>query len=611
MKTNPRSSKRKEKRSQKHSKKKSRSSREKPRKLKQRDHSVSCFDEDSISIKLVSCSSPGDDSRSKKRGRSRDRRHKRDKKRSKRSSGDDSPHVKESKKSKKSRGSDSRKKRHVKRRKRDRSVSSSSSRSRSFPLREPGDDSDREFERKEEKVESKERKGREKDREKSGSKRSRHSSRSLSPCSVHSGNSSHYSEERVLEKSNPKRLKSVIVVMKEKKVPEEQELNRVDGHENEIVFDYDDYPSKSNDSIDGVSGREALSYSHDVSSEKRTLGEPNKEPVASDIRTSDFRGIQRHFVEGSGGLSSSYVRSKVDVPSIENRSAVFTANAGPNHEDLEAILRQKALENLLKRQVNLSTKVTAGKKGDHDTEVNRSSIVKAQPVDQSMPHVEGNNKAVQNVGKVVNDVTYTSNTTNLRGPLEDTGPSKDNNDVHLLSAKVETAHPEEKCKTPGNFINSRSNVGLSMSRKEILGAKNTWKRQLTPRESSQKNLSAPKEMIVKDSNEKMMSQEKFQRKLCVPQETNSKDSTRDAASPQIGRKGSTVKVDTVAVSEASSSAPASGHESRNDNTNETDEDTQFEKKSMSVMRGGEMVQVSYKVYIPKKIPALARRQLKR
>ncbi|KNA07644.1 hypothetical protein SOVF_169800 [Spinacia oleracea] len=118
-------------------------------------------------------------------------------------------------------------------------------------------------------------------------------------------------------------------------------------------------------------------------------------------------------------------------------------------------------------------------------------------------------------------------------------------------------------------------------------------------------------MIVKDSNEKMMSQEKFQCKLCVPQETNSKDYTRDVASPQIGRKGSTVKVDTVAVSEASSSAPSSGHESRNDNTNETDGDTQFEKKSMFVMRGGEMVQVSYKVYIPKKIPALARRQLKR
>ncbi|KAF5204622.1 hypothetical protein FRX31_005789 [Thalictrum thalictroides] len=39
--------------------------------------------------------------------------------------------------------------------------------------------------------------------------------------------------------------------------------------------------------------------------------------------------------------------------------------------------------------------------------------------------------------------------------------------------------------------------------------------------------------------------------------------------------------------------------------------SEFEQKTMSVMRGGEMVQVSYKVYIPKKTPALARRQLRR
>ncbi|PIA35169.1 hypothetical protein AQUCO_03600076v1 [Aquilegia coerulea] len=39
--------------------------------------------------------------------------------------------------------------------------------------------------------------------------------------------------------------------------------------------------------------------------------------------------------------------------------------------------------------------------------------------------------------------------------------------------------------------------------------------------------------------------------------------------------------------------------------------SEFEQKTMSVMRGGEMVQVSYKVYIPKKTPALARRLLRR
>ncbi|KAK6157380.1 hypothetical protein DH2020_011628 [Rehmannia glutinosa] len=45
--------------------------------------------------------------------------------------------------------------------------------------------------------------------------------------------------------------------------------------------------------------------------------------------------------------------------------------------------------------------------------------------------------------------------------------------------------------------------------------------------------------------------------------------------------------------------------------NEAKDGSQFKEKTMFVMRGGEMVQVSYKVYIPKKAPALARRQLKR
>uniref|UniRef100_A0A7N0RG24 Uncharacterized protein n=1 Tax=Kalanchoe fedtschenkoi TaxID=63787 RepID=A0A7N0RG24_KALFE len=44
---------------------------------------------------------------------------------------------------------------------------------------------------------------------------------------------------------------------------------------------------------------------------------------------------------------------------------------------------------------------------------------------------------------------------------------------------------------------------------------------------------------------------------------------------------------------------------------ELKESSQFQEKTMSVMRGGELVQVSYKVYIPKKAPAVARRRLKR
>ncbi|KAJ6728118.1 TRANSCRIPTIONAL REGULATOR ATRX-LIKE PROTEIN [Salix koriyanagi] len=56
---------------------------------------------------------------------------------------------------------------------------------------------------------------------------------------------------------------------------------------------------------------------------------------------------------------------------------------------------------------------------------------------------------------------------------------------------------------------------------------------------------------------------------------------------------------------------AAGDSNLNESQDGGKEGAQLEQKTMSVMRGGELVQVKYKVYIPKKTPALARRQLKR
>ncbi|XP_077253890.1 uncharacterized protein LOC143892866 [Tasmannia lanceolata] len=71
------------------------------------------------------------------------------------------------------------------------------------------------------------------------------------------------------------------------------------------------------------------------------------------------------------------------------------------------------------------------------------------------------------------------------------------------------------------------------------------------------------------------------------------------------------KGDESAPMDSSSLNPGTGHHVSNEPKAEAQSGSQFEQKTMSVMRGGEMVQVSYKVYIPKKGPALARRQLQR
>ncbi|CAN6842250.1 unnamed protein product [Brassica oleracea] len=69
--------------------------------------------------------------------------------------------------------------------------------------------------------------------------------------------------------------------------------------------------------------------------------------------------------------------------------------------------------------------------------------------------------------------------------------------------------------------------------------------------------------------------------------------------------------------DSSTSPPHADTESLDENKGEsqseqrTNDESQYEKKTMTVMRGGEMVQVSYKVYIPKKTSSLGRRQLRR
>ncbi|CAM8995299.1 unnamed protein product [Rhodiola kirilowii] len=68
---------------------------------------------------------------------------------------------------------------------------------------------------------------------------------------------------------------------------------------------------------------------------------------------------------------------------------------------------------------------------------------------------------------------------------------------------------------------------------------------------------------------------------------------------------------TAVPNNPSSSPPSTvaGEHVSSDHQGEAEDGSQFQEKTMSVMRGGELVQVSYKVYIPKKAPAVARRRL--
>lgn len=112
----------------------------------------------------------------------------------------------------------------------------------------------------------------------------------------------------------------------------------------------------------------------------------------------------------------------------------------------------------------------------------------------------------------------------------------------------------------------------------------------------------------------------------VPRETNQVPrSTSESNSPVnkilselpnvavgISDPSKTDKAPESATSEAApSQTPVTGEHGSTESSKADDGGSEFQQKTMTVMRGGEMVQVSYKVYIPKKTPALARRQLRR
>ncbi|XP_074311121.1 uncharacterized protein LOC141646993 isoform X2 [Silene latifolia] len=574
-----------------------------------------------------------------------------------------------------SKGSESKKKRHGKKRKRSPSVSSSSGRSMSRSSCERSGGSEKE--------EVKERKGREKGKEKRVSKKREKSkerslskrkrrSRSRSPCSLRSESNSYGSEDRMVkdnntkrsvnktkhrsesrspyslhieshsydsqarmvEENNTKRLKSIIVVVHEKDEAEIRDSNW-DGNKAEIVFEHDEYPSRSNDSNDGVIRRETSSFSHDVNSGKlKSLDDTNREIVPCDVQSSEIPESQSVVTEKTGGINLTTSGSGGNGQLKGNGIGVSVETASSNGDDLAAVLRQKALENFLKRQVKSSAKNAGDKRVGLDSEPNSSSFLKTDHA----PHTSALHSGLKSVQKLAK-ADEVDNITDLPSS------SKAGNNASLPRRESGISRLTETYTAPSGFADSRTKLGLSSPRKEFIGARNTWRRQSVSQASS---LTNPEQHIGKDTKQKLESKEFSQRDLSTPKKPINKDSTQQLTSHEVSQpnpltlktpvdRDSKQQFTSQEVSQPNLSAPkvidlrsikGSGssridstasasqpsdvvEHGSNENTNETDVDSQFQQKTMSVMRGGEMVQVSYKVYIPNKAPALARRQLKR
>ncbi|XP_052724531.1 uncharacterized protein LOC108318879 isoform X2 [Vigna angularis] len=537
------SSSRKRKRSKKLSKAKvssriKKSRKNKSKKVHRREVSLSSYDSDDSRSLDTSASSSSEDSYRRKRDRSRTRKHVKGRKRKAqersyyRDSSEDSHYVRKKKKAKRKHERDEVRKKPSQKKniRREASVDLMSDTSQSCSTCQDGSASSGDNRYKNQRGRS-ERKEKDRRLRRSGSERSsRYRARSSSSCS--SENSYEATKEKRAGQKNSRQLRSVITVTKA--AEEYEELCRNETRE-ESANDLD-YPCGSDDTNDGGTRKQLDLHTHLASEEKLSV-----ENEVGDMN------VDLNFVE-PGVRDKSYNDNRVysagTSESAKETSETFDAKV--NDDDLEKILRQRALENLRKFRSEMQSNAKAP---DQTNKI----------ISQVKPPIADKLELVQGACLRDNEVILDSN--------KDISPS----------AKYDLASAPEK------VIDHHSGT---LTESTNFNATNV---ELTKQTQNQ----------CLDSFQTPASHESTNAKLLVTEG----DVVRNAAkTPQAAIQS----INNIRDADVSSVENKS-----NKLQVESNQDSQFEKKTMNVMRDGEMVQVSYKVYIPKKVPALARRQLKR
>ncbi|KAI4322968.1 hypothetical protein L6164_022613 [Bauhinia variegata] len=607
----------KKKRSKKSSKDRT-SSRSKSRKYKSkklRRQEVYLSSSHSDDSESTSLSSSSDDSYRRRRARSRVRKdvkgHR--KKAQRRSySRDSSPRVRKRKRSKRKNDSKTREKPHQKKKlRKEASFSSMSGRSWSCSTCQGGDSGSdgSEVERYRGRSERKEKDKRKLERGRSESvRRGRYRARSCSSCSRSSESSDERTKEKYMCENSSKRLRSVITVTKG--AEEGRELFTNESKE-EIVDDHD-YPSRSNDSNDGGAKR-------DPSSEEKVVS-------VEDEKGDEYADFSK---------SNVYVARTSDV-----------SEDSLDGDDLESILRQRAIENLRKFRGDI--KLTS-KASDHKNEI--VTDLEQQPFTEKHEQVQGkflvNNEAVgANVGKLIEGTSSPMGRRDSTPSSRNNGRSLSGDKGKFVSVKHHSPRASEKVidiDNPSKAVTSdsdrtnNSEFNTTESHHHLLKShpsleqrpasdvkNNSGLRSAAPKQSSctlptlrNNNLNIGQDEVNEHSQFELKQTSASRQPPNTKSEVIEGDVDEDAvktaqAAIQIV-DNSPRNLDKFCDSDTLKPCDKSvtGENSSNKLLDEVNQGSQFEQKTMNVMRGGEMVQVSYKVYIPKKTPALARRQLKR
>ncbi|XP_050218984.1 uncharacterized protein LOC126669539 [Mercurialis annua] len=538
------------------------------KKLRRRDDSDSYFSDDSG--RSVSISSSSEESYRRRRSQSRTHKAVKESKRRARSlssSSEESHRMRKRKRSRRNDDSVMKKKnfRSKKKTKKDREASISS-RSRGPCCSSHSSSSESEHESRRGRSGRKEKRIRKLKNVNSEAARRRYRSRSCSPCSINDESSDHSSKEKVIDGNTSKRLKSVIIVTKDDEDEEERELYMNEDKE-QTICDHDDYPSsRSNDSVDG-----------------------------------DDRAISKPASVGTVNNDSTEGKSSKISEAADNVDA----------NDLESILRQKALENL-KRFRGKSNDDTLKSLSTKKAEVNQIASIN----DDGRPAAKGDSAHL--LRKEENDFERNS------GGNDSVSSA---NDIPVTDEMAVVSR--ENINMNLNPVSNRPRLVRSALKQALLNATTTKIKSLASLETSKPKLMTESSISEHDAtllqgddyNEDANNASGFGSSVNSSRLTSAViDMNKLQDEGQLGSQlqklvsspttpSSTTNEFTVNTTADSTSAEQSSSASKNQDDDK--EGSQLEQKTMSVMRGGEMVQVSYKVYVPKKAPGLARRQLKR
>jgi len=413
-----------------------------------------------------------------------------------------------------------------------------------------------EFEKRKGRSERKDKEKRKLDKVKSGTKERRYRSRSYSSCS------------RSSEDNNVMRLRSVIAVMEEEN---DGRVSNKDEHKEEIVYDNDDYPCcRSNDSNDGGHRRE-LDHQSNVASEKK-------------MRVENEKG-EELVVEGQ------YIGSNPSSSGVGTNDFVKGKETGVsgsvNGDDLESILRQRALENLRRFRGGLQTNANApaSKKDKSDGDMKQPTTEKAELVQIKIPNedVATSVGATQELKEI--SVPALRRDSNCYLPDDEKTPDRKDGGHESGSPKQELAcAPDQVAFDDKQNERVSSAVGSTINRPKLAtpalrhySLKTHVPLKQTPAsdELHQSNLLMTESALVKHSVKTAQTM--------APSSNNNED-LKAACGSTASESSSCIK---SKLAENGSNKPQ----------DVTTDNSQFEQKTMTVMRGGEMVQVNISIYL--------------